>query len=63
MTEYRITWTIEVDGGTPREAAHRVWRDYFILGDASVFEVTNLETGVTTLVDMMEEEEENENSS
>ena len=53
--EYHVTWEIELDADSPREAAEKalaVQRDIFL--DALYFEVTD-ENDVTTGIDLGEE--------
>lgn len=53
MTEYRVTWTIDIEAGSPIEAADKaldVQRDRMSI--ATVFEVKD-EYGTTTEVDLL----------
>lgn len=59
MKEYLVTWSIEVSAEHPQEAAEIaqcVQRDLDSL--ATFFNVTDLESGQLTSVDLSEEEED-----
>ena len=52
MTTYRVTWSIDVEADSPREAAADVYRRYFnrepslaVLGDACAFTVQRTSPG------------------
>ena len=52
MSEYKVTWIIEVEAESMEEAAREalaIQRDPF--SEATVFEVTNPETGETDTID------------
>ncbi len=57
---WRVSWEIDADDSTPREAVEKTWRDYFgrtAAGpdDACVFTVSDPRGGVTMTIDLSEE--------
>ena len=55
---HHVTWEIDLDAGTPREAAEKAFAIMQRPGTtATVFDVTD-ETGATHRVDLMEGEED-----
>ena len=58
-TTYTVTWTIEVEGDSPRDAAQKalaIQRDVF--SSATVFETHNWDTAEEATVDLEEAEED-----
>ena len=54
MNHYVVTWEIDVDAGTPEEAARQAWAHIRAVDStANVFDVLD-ETGGCTRVDLME---------
>ena len=56
MPEYLVTWTIDIEAGTPAAAAWQAWKHMRAVGShACCFKVEDPEAGTSTSVDLLHE--------